>query len=83
MGLPEDSVAEMLDLMPTMARVCLKEEYEFCRDEHIVHRIVPSILGVERKRQLLGIVSAEMDQVMAEAEDLAAKCLRFELEFKS
>ena len=26
MGLPEDSVTEAVDLMPTMARVCLQEE---------------------------------------------------------
>jgi hypothetical protein len=83
MGLPEDSVAEIVDLMPTMARVCLQEEYELCRDEDIVHRMIPSILGLERQRQLLGITSPEMDQVMAEAEDLAVKCLRFELEFES
>jgi len=35
------------------------------------------------QRQLLGDTSPEMDQVMAEAEDLAAKCLTFELEFES
>ena len=83
LGLPEDSMTEVVDLMPTVARVCLQEEYELCRDEHIVHRMIPSILMMERQRQLLGITSPEMDQVMAEAEDLAVKCLRFELEFES
>jgi len=83
LGLPEDSMTEVVDLMPTVARVCLQEEYELCRDEHIVHRMIPSILTMERQRQLLGITSPEMDQVMAEAEDLAVKCLRFELEFES
>jgi hypothetical protein len=83
LGMEEDSIQETVDLMPTMARVCLREEYELCRDEHIVHRMIPAILGIERQRQLLGITSPEMDQVMAEAEDLAAKCLRFELEFES
>ena len=83
LGMEEDSLQETVDLMPTVARVCLKEEYELCRDEHIVHRMIPAILSVERQRQLLGVTSPEMDQVMAEAEDLAVKCLRFELEFKS
>jgi hypothetical protein len=74
---------QFVDLIPTVSRVCLREEYELCRDEHIVHRMIPAILGMERQRQLLGITSPEMDQIMAEAEDLAAKCLRFELEFES
>ncbi len=84
LGMPDSGGLEKFtDLMPTVSRVCLQEEYELCRDEHIVHRMVPAILGVERQRQLLGDVSAEMDQVIAEAEDLAVKCLRFELEFES
>ncbi|HET7012161.1 MAG TPA: hypothetical protein VFI11_15400 [Anaerolineales bacterium] len=83
LGLPDDSMTEAVDLMPTMARVCLQEEYELCRDEHIVHRMIPSILSIERQRQLLGITSPEMNQVMDEAENLAVKCLRFELEFDS
>ncbi|MGH2606862.1 MAG: hypothetical protein ACRDG5_09755, partial [Anaerolineales bacterium] len=83
LGLPDDDVGEIADIMPEAVKVCLQEEYELCRDEHLAHRMIPAILAMERQRQLSGIQTAEMDRVMAEAEDLAAKCLRFELEFES
>jgi hypothetical protein len=64
-----------------VARVCVREEYELCRDEHIVHRMIPVLLNLKRQAELIG--GAGMDQVIAEAEDLARRCLHFELEFKS
>lgn len=70
------------DITPKVSRVCVREEYELCRDEHIVHRMIPVLLDLKRQAQLMGR-SAEMDQVMAEAEDLARKCLHFELKLES
>jgi hypothetical protein len=83
LGLPDDSESLMADLVPIMSRVCLKEEYELCRDEHIVHRMLPMINGVVKLQSKWGLFTDEMDQILAEAEDLARKCLTFELEFES
>jgi hypothetical protein len=71
--------------MARVSEVCLQEEYELCRDEHIVHRIVPAVLGTMRQRQLLGIddSSAQADAFDAMAWDLVRKCLTFELELES
>jgi len=68
------------DLMSTVARVCMQEEYELCVDDHIVHRMIPVTLGFERQRQLLGI---EDPAAKAFEEDLAVRCLTFELVLES
>ena len=68
------------DLMSTVAHVCMQEEYELCRDEHILHRIIPVTLGFERQRQLLGI---EDPAAKAFEEDLAVRCLTFKLVLES
>jgi hypothetical protein len=81
--LGESALSAALDMMPRVGSVCLQEEYQLCRDEHIIHRILPVLLGIERQRQLLGEAVPKMDQVMAEGADLARKCLRFELVFES
>jgi len=86
MGFGEDGhnlVQTVWDLLPTVARQCLQEEYELCRDEHIVHRILPVLLAIERQSQLAGLSGAAMGPVLAEGMDLARKCLHFELEFES
>jgi len=82
LGVGESMMGELDDLLPKVARVCVREEYELCRDEHIVHRMIPVLLNLKRQTELMG-GGAEMDQVIAEAEDLARKCLHFELEFES
>jgi hypothetical protein len=74
---------EILALIPTIARQCITEEYEMCRDDHIVHHILLAITEIERQIQLLGLEGASIDAAMAEARQLAAKCLRFELKFES
>ncbi|HEY8491482.1 MAG TPA: hypothetical protein VIO14_10875, partial [Dehalococcoidia bacterium] len=45
-------------LAQTAADVCLKEEYELCRDEHTIHRIIPVWLTLHRQAQILGLASA-------------------------
>jgi len=76
LGLPESgsaTAATHAALFATSAQVCMKEEFEICRDVHIVTRIVPARLGVERQLALLGI----LDQVPLEADAYVEKCLRF------
>jgi hypothetical protein len=72
--------ATVASLHKTRAHICTQEEYELCRDEHIVHRMLPLILGYERQRQILGAAdSAEW----AFERDTAKKCLTFEVRFVS
>jgi hypothetical protein len=80
-GLGYDWHQAMSDVLPKASRVCVREEYELCRDEHIVHRMIPIISGVSYAGHRFP--SAAMDQVIAEAEDLTRKCLTFEVEFES
>jgi len=81
LGVGDSMIGELDDLLPKVGRVCVREEYELCRDEHIVHRMIPVLLNMKRQSELMG--GAGMDQVIAEAEDLTRKCLHFELEFES
>jgi hypothetical protein len=81
-GLGYNYAQALSEIGPKVSRVCVKEEYELCRDEHIVHRMIPVLLNLQRQSQLMG-AGAGMDQVIAEAEDLARRCLHFELEFES
>lgn len=91
LGDETDLGANVSDLLPTVGRVCIKEEYELCRDQHIVHRILPVLIGLARQDELLGMHDLEqaathtsdMDQVEVEGWDLARKCLQFELQFES
>ncbi len=91
-GVPFSSGVNWIDLLPKVGKVCVKEEYELCRDQHIVHRMLPVMLGIERQNELLGVheegqdaasIAAALGQVEAEGWDLARKCLHFELQFKS
>jgi len=91
-GLPFSSGVDWADLLPKVAKVCVKEEYELCRDQHIIHRIIPVILGLARQNELLSVhdegqdasaLAAAMGQIEAQGWDLARKCLQFELDFQS
>ncbi len=82
-GLSDESDDELEKLTPIYAKVCLQEEYELCRDEHIVHRMLPVISHLEKLRFRTGLFTAEMDQIMAHAQDLAVRCLHFEVVFES
>ena len=65
----------------TVTIQCLKEEYEICRDAHIVTRMMPLILGALRQEQLLGgaeeVVNTARHQAMY---TYARKCLSFEVQ---
>lgn len=81
LGVAEDSSMEQyVGLMNTVGRVCLQEEYELCADEHIIHRMIPVWLGLERQMQLLGYEDTTLTQ---EGKKLVSQCLRFDLEFYS
>ena len=81
MGLGYNYAKAMSDIAAKVGSKCVREEYELCRDQHIVHRMIPVLLGLERENELMG--GSELDGVIAEAEDLTRKCLHFELEFES
>lgn len=63
-------------LVRPVGELCMKEEYELCRDEHIVHRIVPAWRSLLREMQLHGVDSSGLKQYVE-------KCLRFDLELDS
>ena len=71
-----------IGLLITVTDVCMQEEYELCRDEHIIHRIIPAWLGARKNFEVIG----GMDQaaaVLEKAEELVRKCLTFEMKFES
>lgn len=77
------SAASLLDIG---TEVCMKEEYEICRDEHIIPRILPILMGVYRQYALLSMGvdgSTAMPPGLAKAEEYTRKCLQFELQFDS
>jgi hypothetical protein len=75
---------QMADLMKTVATVCVQEEYALCVEEHIIHRMIPVWLGMERQYQLLGLAEGEAQpEELKLAKDLTQKCLTFELQFES
>ncbi len=79
MGAASDGDAGIAALSPIVAEVCMKEEFEICRDEHVLTRILPAWLGLERQSQLLGIDTPDASNT----ERFAKACLKFELDFFS
>ena len=80
LGSGEGGMEKFADLMDTVSRVCIKEEYEMCAQDHIIHRMIPVWLGFERQMQLLGVENSPVSQYAAE---MTKKCLSFELVFES
>ncbi|MBI4927355.1 MAG: hypothetical protein HY835_06290 [Anaerolineae bacterium] len=78
----ESGMAQIADLLQMVSIVCVKEEYELCQQEHIIHRMVPVWFGLERQMQLLGVAS-DTSEAAQLAKDLTTKCLTFELQFQS
>ncbi len=76
-----DPGLNLSDLLEKLGRKCLDEAYQECREDHVIHKMVPAWLGYERQRQLLGVVN---DNGTGEyGRGLVEKCLRFELKFES
>lgn len=88
LGFPEREPARFGELLATVAKVCMREEYEICRDEHIITRVLPTLYGYMHNAAVLGLTS-EVDGVelpptwLTQAEEYARKCLQFELQFDS
>jgi hypothetical protein len=80
LGMAEGGLDQFSGLMDTVAQVCIKEEYEMCAQDHIIHRMVPVWLGFERQAQLLGMETSTASQY---AKEMTQKCLSFELVFES
>ena len=84
LGMEAGNLSQYAGLIATVSRVCLQEEYKMCADDHIIHRMIPVWLGVERQYQLLGMTGdAGYAEISKLAKDLAQKCLTFDLEFES
>ncbi len=84
LGLSESGMEQIIGLMDTVSRVCVKEEYELCAQDHIIHRMIPVWLGLERQFQLLGATESKGSlEARKLAGDLTKKCLNFELVFES
>lgn len=81
LGIESNGMADVIDLMAVVGPVCVKEEYELCKNDHIIHRMIGVWLGIRRQYQLLGF-EGEND-VIKLAKDLTQKCLSFELVFSS
>jgi len=79
----EPSSFDFRSLFTTVGSICLKEEYDLCKVNHIVHRMVPFWLLLDRQRQLLNIEDAAALAVVAEAAKKVEDCLTFSIEFKS
>ncbi|MCA3242106.1 MAG: hypothetical protein ING89_12500 [Rubrivivax sp.] len=81
LGLDSDSSfdSETAGLMAVAAEVCMKEEFEICRDEHVLSRIIPARLGLERQAQLLGLDEG----AFSSTDRYVIGCLKFELDFFS
>ena len=77
---PDTDPSVPVSLLTTLAHVCTQEEYELCRDDHIVWRMLPVIFGFERQRQFLDVPD---EAEWAFEKNLAAKCLTFEVRFDS
>lgn len=60
--------------------VCMREEFQICRDEHIITRIIPKALGIMRTLLLAGV---DDDQLPPEIEAYTEKCLRFDLQMEA
>lgn len=67
-------------LIDTVEAVCVEEEWILCRDHHIIQRLIPLVLGMERQHQLLGGTSSAG---VTKALGYIYKCFQFELDVTS
>lgn len=86
LGLAAESTDQTYALFPTLVEVCMREEYEICRDEHIITRVIPRYLGMVRTATLLGLETSVGGMSLPhtsllQAEEYLRKCLNFELQF--
>lgn len=89
LGFPDDGSAQTAlfgKVMQDASAACTEEEYSLCRDNHIITRIFPYYLGVERQAALMGIEpnGTASDPIwVRDALVAVEKCLNFELQVNS
>ena len=81
LGVSENGMDSVLKLMDIVGPVCVKEEYDLCKNDHVIHRMIGVWLGMERQSQLLG--GGTGTEAIKLAKDLTQKCLTFDLVFTS
>jgi len=69
-----------LDFAGMVTQRCVQEEYEMCRDQHIIDRMFPIALRLLREQALSGSINPHLGP---EIEQLIQNCLTFELDFDS
>ena len=82
LGYESQGMQQVIDLMDVVGPVCVKEEFELCQQDHVIHRMIPVWLGMKRQHQIFG-GSAPEPSYIALAEELTQKCLSFDLVFES
>lgn len=75
----ESTSSDYVQLVPIVAEVCMREEYEICRDEHVIVRIIPQWFSLQRTAYLLGFPENPFEHLYRYVDG----CLRFELDFRS
>ena len=83
LGIDEEDEGPPVDvgLINTVGEVCVREEYERCRDQHVIQNIVPTWLGWVRQNALLG--GPDTSPMLETIEGYVRKCLVFEMRFES
>jgi hypothetical protein len=67
-------------LFPKVAELCMKEEFELCRDDHVIHKILPARMAIQRQNWLFnGPAESNADAL----DSYVKRCFMFELDFES
>lgn len=70
-------------LLERVTRVCMREEFELCVEDHVIHRIAWVWRSFERQYELLGARTDLDEGPLREARELTVQCLTFELRLES
>ena len=84
-GTESGGLSEILDLISFAGKKCVDEEYKLCANDHVLNKMIPQWLGIQRQYQLLG--AHEKDSSENELEKYSRErteaCMRFEVYFDS
>ncbi|MEW6432098.1 MAG: hypothetical protein AB1730_11380 [Myxococcota bacterium] len=88
LGLMSSSFWNPSEALEFVARACMKEEFELCRDNHIITRILPAYLQLDRQCQLLGMYDPTEQTsfppiFLLDVQEYLGKCLAFDLDLTS
>lgn len=87
-GLMGSSFWNPSEALEFVARACMKEEFELCRDQHLITRILPAYLQLDRQCQLLGlydpaVLTSFPPLFLSDVQEYLGKCLAFDLDLTS